>query len=479
MFDRPIRFNAKLDPLAVAVSNGTEHITYQALDRMVDQVATALAASGVEEKWGREEALAAVCVRDSYLHLLLIVSCARLGVATVSLLPDHAPAIIALTRPTSVLSDDGALEGAVVTDRAWLEQAVAAPCAERPLAALDRNALARIQCSSGTTGLPKAVGLSWEMMDRRVQHTWMRPKAVNRMLSLVGPASGSLPLFLSTFARGGCNLFGPGEPRALAHSLSALAPDLILASPAQLAALLDALPARVHCLPDLQITLGGARAAAPLRRRAESMLGKVSVTYASTEGGVITFGYSDGASDDGTAGYLVPWADAEVVDDDDQPVPPGAEGRIRLRGPDVADGYLGEGPGVDGRFRDGWFYPGDLGSIAGDGLVRIHGREDELMNLGGEKHLPDALEARIRQVPGVVDAAAFALPDANGVDQPWVAVVRTSEFTLAEEDVGKALAPLGLPTVRIAWIDAIPRSPVGKVARETLRQAAEVLQAKD
>lgn len=57
------------------------------------------------------------------------------------------------------------------------------------------------------------------MMNRRVQHTWMRPKAVNRMLSLVGPASGSLPLFLATFARGGCNLFGPAEPRALAHSL--------------------------------------------------------------------------------------------------------------------------------------------------------------------------------------------------------------------------------------------------------------------
>jgi len=478
MFDRPIRFHAKLDPLAVAVSNGAEHITYQALDRMVDQVATALAASGVGETGTREEALAAVCVRDPYLHLLLIVSCARLGVATVSLLADHAPAMIALTGPTSVLSDDAVLKGDLVTDRAWLEKTLAAPHVEQPLVALDRNALARVQFSSGTTGLPKAVGLSWEMMDRRVQHTWMRPKAVNRMLSLVGPASGSLPLFLSTFARGGCNLFGPGEPRALAHSLSVLGPDLILASPAQLAALLDALPGQVHCLPDLQITLGGARAAAPLRRRAESMLGKISVTYASTEGGVITFGYGGAASDDREVGYLVPWADAQVVDGDDRPVPTGVEGRIRLRGPDVAAGYLGEEPGADASFRDGWFYPGDLGMIAEDGLVRIHGREDELMNLGGEKHLPDALEARILQVPGVIDAGAFALPDANGVDQPWVAVVRASGFKLAEADLGKVLAPLGLPPVRIAWIDAIPRSPLGKVARQTLRQAAQVLQAK-
>ena len=100
------------------------------------------------------------------------------------------------------------------------------------------------------------------------------------------------------------------------------------------------------------------------------------------------------------------------------------------------------------------------------------------MNLGGDKHLPDVLEARVREVPGVVDAAAFALSNADGVDQPWLAVVKSPDQALSNRDLGQALAPLGLPPIRIAWIDAIPRTPLGKVAREQLRHAARALQMK-
>jgi len=475
MFDRPIRFAAQQDPFSVAVSNGADHVSYAALDRIVDQAADALERAGVAAPADGERVLAGVCVRDPYLHLLMILACCRIGVATTSLLIEHAQPMIYLARPTIILADDPALDPAVRIDKAWLDGVIAGPHVERPLRTVDPQALGRVQFSSGSTGLPKAVAFTWGVTHQRVQHTWMRPTAINRMLSLVGPASGSLPIFLSTLARGGCVLFGPADPAALARALPVLRPDGILAAPSQLAALLDALPTGIQCLPDLQITLGAARADERLCRRAERLLGKVSVTYASTEGGVLTFGYVGAFPDDRAVGYVVPWAELEIVDADDRPVAVGEEGRIRVRGADVVDAYLGQEGETDDRFRDGWFYSGDLGSLAADGLVRVHGREDEVMNLGGEKHLPDTLEDRARTVAGVADVAAFALSDKDGVDQPWLAVVKAAGAEVDERALGSALAPLGLPSVRVAWIAEIPRTPLGKIARDTLRTAARAL----
>lgn len=472
MFDRPIRFAAKLDPLAIAVSNGAEHVNYRALDRSIDQVATALEAAGVGQG-----ALTAICLRDPYMHLLLILGCARIGAVTVSLLPEMAAPMIALALPDKVLADQAALSPDIVTDADWLQQALTADHSERPLVRLDPAALARVQFSSGTTGEPKPVGMSWDLMERRIAHTWTRPGGFDRMLSLVGPESGSLPLFLWTWGRGGCVLFGPSDPAALAAALPVLRPTGLLAAPSQLAVLLDALPDGLPSLPDLHVAIAGARASADLCRRAATVLGRVSVTYASTEAGVTTLGFAAALPDDGAVGQVTPWSEVEIVAADGQSCLAGEAGRIRIRGVDVVDRYLGQGDNPDDRFHDGWFYPGDIGAMDADGLLQVLGREDEVMNLGGEKVLPEALEDRVRRVPGVAYVAAFALADGHGVDQPWLAVVKAGETEPANGAIGQALGDLALPAVRIAWIDAIPRGPLGKVSRETLRAGARKLQA--
>ena len=81
---------------------------------------------------------------------------------------------------------------------------------------------------------------------------------------------------------------------------------------------------------------------------------------------------------------------------------------MRIAGVGVVGGYRDGEPTP--AFRDGWFYPGDLGSLAPDGLLRIAGRADEVINLGGEKISPETLEEQVRLIHGVADVAAFALP---------------------------------------------------------------------
>lgn len=165
----------------------------------------------------------------------------------------------------------------------------------------------------------------------------------------------------------------------------------------------------------------------------------------------------------------------EIVNETDEPVASGNIGRIRMRGSDVVTAYLGANPEPNGCFRDGWFYSGDLGRLRADGMLCVDGREDEVMNFGGEKFLPKTLEEPVRAVPGVADVAAFALEDDSSIAQPWLAIVRDGD--IADGAIGGALPMPGLPPVHIAWIDSLPLSPLGKVRREVLREAARNLSA--
>ncbi|NIJ65967.1 acyl-CoA synthetase (AMP-forming)/AMP-acid ligase II [Sphingomonas leidyi] len=466
MFDRLVRFSARMSPLAVAVSNGAEHILYRDFDRIIDQAAAALDRAGV----GGPE-LVAVSTPDAYRHLVLILACARRGVPTVSLIPQTARPMAAFTGAVKLLSDDPAHAPDLLVDAAWLADAIATPAHMLETPKRDPEALGRVQLSSGSTGEPKAVGMSWALMDRRIEHTWTRNFGYERLLSLIGPESGALPLFLWCWARGGCVLFGAPDPQFLARSLTVLQPTGMLAAPAQLAALLDALPEDATPLPGLQIAIGGAHAAPRLRDRAALRLGTVNVTYASTEAGVCTNGFAASLGNGSQVGWITPWSEIEVVDEHDNGLPHGASGRVRVRGSDVVTGYLGVES--DHRFKDGWFYPGDIGSTTPNGMLHIEGREDEVMNFGGQKFLPGALEGPVLEVAGVGAVAAFALEDDDGIAQPWLAIVRNGEIEQAH--LGKALAIPELPPVRIAYIDALPVTPLGKVQRERLKDAARQL----
>ncbi len=466
MFDRLVRFSARMTPLAIAVSNGTEHISYRDFDRAIDAAAAALDAGDISGP-----ALVGISLRDTYRHLLLVLACARRGIPTVSLLPEMARPMAALTRATALLSEDTTLAPDLLVDASWFASALDGSDMPAPVL-IDAEALGRVQLSSGSTGEPKAVGMSWALMDRRIEHTWTRNFGYERLLSLVGPESGALPLFLWCWARGGTVLFASPDPAQLVRALPILQPTGMLAAPAQLALVLDALPAEATPLPGLQIAIGGAHAPRKLRERAALRLGTVNVTYASTEAGVCTNGFAASLGSEAAVGWITPWSEIEVVDTQNVPLPNGTMGRIRVRGGDVAQGYLGVTQ--DDRFHDGWFYPGDIGTVRADGMLEIEGREDEVMNLGGQKFLPAALENPVLAVAGVAAAAAFALEDENGVLQPWLAIVCDGETS--EREIGDALAIPELPPVRVAYIDALPLTPLGKVRREVLKDAARQLQ---
>jgi acyl-CoA synthetase (AMP-forming)/AMP-acid ligase II len=160
-----------------------------------------------------------------------------------------------------------------------------------------------------------------------------------------------------------------------------------------------------------------------------------------------------------------------ILDESWQPLPGGAVGEVCVRGPGVVDSYRANPEATAASFRDGWFRTGDSGSLSPDGYLSLTGRIKELINRGGEKISPHEVEDALLGHPGVVEAVAFAVPDAKYGETVGAAVVVRS--TVAEDDLrahcAERLAAFKVP-VRVHVVDAIPKGPTGKVQRRLLAQ---------
>ena len=103
-------------------------------------------------------------------------------------------------------------------------------------------------------------------------------------------------------------------------------------------------------------------------------------------------------------------------------------------------------------------------------LQFTHRVRNERMNLGGIKVMPSVLEDAALALPGIRDAAAFAVPDEAGLDQCWLAVSADPGFD--RDSLAVHLAGyVDLPAYRFAWTEAIPRNALGKAERAKPRHA--------
>jgi acyl-coenzyme A synthetase/AMP-(fatty) acid ligase len=172
----------------------------------------------------------------------------------------------------------------------------------------------------------------------------------------------------------------------------------------------------------------------------------------------------------GAVGYLLPGMTVEAVDSSGASLPRGQEGLLRVRGPFSISGYLNDESASRSVFRDGWFYPGDIGTVTADGMLIIGGREKSVLNLGGDKINPELVEHVLAAAPGVSDAAAFAIPNALGNDELWSAIVWSGK--VPNETALQAHCRTNLPVrfqpVHYITVTAIPRNQFGKIERGRL-----------
>lgn len=328
--------------------------------------------------------------------------------------------------------------------------------------------------SSGTTGTPKAVMRTAAAMAALTPPRRLR-LARSAYLSLQpGTVAGSMAAFLASITVRRPHLIA-GEAEYNLEVLRDRRIEIAEGSPFQLDSLMTAARRAGERLPGLrELHSAGAPLSAELASALSTWFNvEVYDGYGSTETGFVATRRADVPGADERGGVVMDDVAVEIVDDDHHPVPAGEAGRVRLRTDNMGIGYAGAPDlGPYKGFHEGWFYPGDLGRLVDDELV-ILGREDELMNVGGQKILPQRVEEVVLRQPGIHEAVACAVTDRLGVRQLAIAVVG-DPLSDPTEFARRLRRPLGgIQPSLIARVGSIPRTATGKLRRQ---EVADMLQ---
>jgi acyl-CoA synthetase (AMP-forming)/AMP-acid ligase II len=350
-----------------------------------------------------------------------------------------------------------------------------------PQDALPLHAPAFMLYTSGTTGRPKGVLLS--------QHSclWIVAAAWVPALELTADDLflSSLPLFhsyaldltvLAVLAVGCAERllprFSPGRVIDLMRSEPV---TVFPGVPTMFDYLVRTLDGQPLAATALRVCMSaGAIMSAELTGRFEQAAGVPLIDgYGITETStMVTMNWLRGTRLPGSCGIPVPGCAVRLVDPaTGEDVPPGTEGELIVRGPQVMIGYHNRPQATAEVLRDGWYHTGDLARSDDCGYLTITGRIKELIIRGGENIYPAEVEQVLVRHPAVLDVAVAGEPHASLGEVPVAFVVASDPATFDPADVrdfvARHLAEWKVPT-RFQLIEAVPRTGSGKTQRRRL-----------
>jgi long-chain acyl-CoA synthetase len=343
--------------------------------------------------------------------------------------------------------------------------------------------LAALQYTGGTTGSSKGAMLSHGNLSCQTQQlrAWMPELVPGEEVFL-----GVLPFF---------HVFGLSVAMALPVYLGS--EIVILPNPRDVPAIIGAInkrrvtvfpivPAMVNGINQspkvgslkvgsLKICVSGS---APLpesvlRSFEERTGGRVVEGYGLTEASPVTHtNPSKGVRKVCSIGLPIPDTDCRIVSlDDGRDVPPGAEGELLIRGPQVMQGYWNRPDETAATLQEGWLHTGDLASVDAEGYFRIVGRKKELIIAGGFKIYPDEVDQVLVSHPSILEAATIGVPDARRGETVKSFVVFQPGKSATEAELvawcRERLAAYKIPRVIEVRME-LPKSSVLKILRRKL-----------
>jgi acyl-coenzyme A synthetase/AMP-(fatty) acid ligase len=469
-----ILFHSRLNPFATAVVMESGDVSYRAFCADIERVTSRLHRQAFPSG-----AIVNVQVRNQYLRWLAIIALARLGVVSIS--PTTAEskqlgATFAVCDRPGEATGDGIVE--IEINASWLESA---PDGELPVWQDIRHhvdAPCRLVLSSGTTGVPKRAVLTYGQIRARIRGN-VRSYGLNssaRIATAMGTGTvGGFMMLISCWSTGGAVLLQSPVAGQPGREILSLHPNVIMLSPQQLGRVVSSLPRERWSRERLAVYVAGSALPPALSRAARLRLSEVLfIIYGSTEAGSVTMTHASAADGrPGFSGYVLPTAQVEIVDEDGRPVAVGETGEVRIRAEGMVDGYADAEDTESPAFRDGWFFPGDLGFLSNDGSLTLVGRKSELMNFGGSKLAPERIERALASCAGVTEMAAFSVTGPAGAERPCLAVVSGSGFDeqAVLREFRKAFP--ALPALTVFQVEALPRNEMGKVLRNEMSARAQ------
>jgi long-chain acyl-CoA synthetase len=485
-------FTARFHPDRPVLLEENAVCTYSELNAESDRAAAALAARGF-----RPGDRAAICLPNGRMWVAAYYGIIKAGGTAVTLfagmpagelkvvLDDSQPKILFTTgdKPAGLgdRKDRPYLETIVAPngDLTWDAFMEGAPKGFETVER-DRDDIAAILYTGGTTGAPKGVMLSHENIMTSAQNGAMYERSTENDRALC-----FLPLH---------HVFGQ------VHILNAAifsAGSVVLMNGFLLDKVMDAVPRlkvtkfyavptvymRLVTLPDIRQRLASVRycfsAAASMARELvrawnEATGLNIFEAYGLTESSAIATYNHYYRHKIGSVGTPVGSIEAAILDTSGQPLETGREGEICLRGPSIMKGYFNRPQETRAAFWGPWFRSGDIGLMDEEGYLFIVDRLKDMIITGGENVYPREVEEQLYLLDEVEECAVVGLPDPE-YGERVVAMIRTRPGTeLAADKVKKhlkeRLSGYKVPKDYHISRDEFPRSPAGKILKREIRK---------
>ena len=497
-------------------AGGVHRYTYADLYRRACRLANALRALGVQRgdrvgsfawnSYRHLELYLGVPSSGAVLHTLNI----RLFPEQISFIVNHAedavifvddsllPALEPLAAEfpgvrAYVVMGDGPLPATVLHPIYRYEDLLDAASEEYTFPQLDEQEAAGICYTSGTTGNPKGVvyshrGLVLQSFAQTAADAFALREAdvVCPVVPMFHANAWGLP-FTATMV--GATQVYPGAqptPRDILELIDQFRVTVTGGVPTVLVGLLGALEER-HCdLSSLRaVPCGGSAVPESLIERFDRLGVTVLQAWGMTETAPLAtlsqprssmraWSESQRRAVRAKQGTPVPGVELRVVDDAGRELPWDGKsvGELQVRGAWIVGAYYND-PRSPQAFQDGWFKTGDIATIDADGYVQITDRVKDVIKSGGEWISSVELENAIMAHPQVLEAAVIGLPHERWQERPLACIVVKPGQTLTKESIMAHLtsrvAKWWLPE-DIVFIDGLPKTSVGKIAKRELRE---------
>ena len=349
-----------------------------------------------------------------------------------------------------------------------------------PFAARDADDLAVLVYTSGTTADPKGVMHSARTLLAELESVQDMRNGPEEEAILSpwppGHVAGVIAMFRFLSMGTTLVLMDQWDPAMAAELVERHQITSSSGTPFHLSGMMEAADRDGRDLTSLrQYLVGAAPVPTSLVERCKAMGLAVFHCYGSSEHPTVTSGKADDPLDKqlNTEGQAITGSEMRFVDDDGNDVPPGADGEICTRGPELFLGYFDPKLNDTAFLPDGWYRTGDIGRLDDDGYLLITDRKKDIIIRGGENISSKEVEGVLLGIPAVADVAVVAAPDDRMGEVVRACVVLKLGTALSLDDVRAHFAQQGIAKQktpeRLTIVDELPRNASGKILKHELR----------
>jgi acyl-CoA synthetase (AMP-forming)/AMP-acid ligase II len=341
-----------------------------------------------------------------------------------------------------------------------------------------------LSLSSGTTGQPKGPLITHYQFMRRFYPHW-----INLGLNAQSRYVSSTPLYFGggrtfalsqIFCGGTVILFPPPfRPEELVEEVRRREATAIFLVPTLLRRLLSIIQSNEMLLPSLKLLLSSGSPLHSNERQAirERITPNFYEMYATTEGGGVSLLTPEDQEHHGdSVGRAMFAVEMQIVDEKNIVLPPGKVGRLRYRSPGSAIEFYGDPESTAKKFKEGWFYPGDFGSLDEDGYLFLKGRRKDIIVRGGVNIYPNEIEEILLSHPSVIEVAVVGQKSREMGEELAAFIIAKSTVTKRElvDFCSGQLAPYKIPRM-IYFVEDMPKNSLGKILKSELMKQLPAL----